>query len=747
MARYIATSGSNFRPFTYDEMVKPLQQMTDTQNAIADTYDTLNLETEALRQYITNNPDDSDALRIYNNYTTKLKALQDGLWNNGITAQTRRDLSAARAGYADVNRVKTAIQNRNDRSKEYWDTKHNHPDMILGDDPGLSGLNNYLKDDNYGRNWYSYSGAQFSKEVGDDARARANELMRNPEYMKNPELAGYITRITQDGFTSAEVENASAIAKQILETGNTSALEKAALPESILTSVLLSHLESTGARGNVSGSEFKRLFDYGRAGLSQAIGKVDFKDLQDNNWELWAQKELAKYKYDLDHSTPPDDGNDKPKALPYTLNDIASYMEAENAKRINDTLGGKFIEPFKEPIIVNNADGSSDVISNPFDAERILNSFGREYILNAYGVDPDSPEGIHKLSDGQGGEIPVRVRRHVGGTTGSNYSAIPLEGNPYLYEVRNVKGDWEVDEEQTKNMNADILNYRSKIKEWKNANNGVNIQKLAISQKQRDKIYDEYDIPEDVPMEDIPYILQVKSSQGYVTPATIAGSTIDMDAARKNYTRQIITSFSREAGSEGKVAKKSPFAFYPVDGYNISEKGIRDIKEVLADSKGNITDDAVTEIVVYPEDLDDNKVRFTANGKQYAVDASMLGNDMNYQIQRLRQPVDFMMTPILDPVDAMRMTPEENASWVYNTANLLGQYFSPVIVDDNDNIVGYITPRDIVKSERLQGELRTAVTRFMNNVLADPRDNMMLNNYRVRGNSSDKATPYNTYTK
>ena len=125
----------------------------------------------------------------------------------------------------------------------------------------------------------------------------------------------------------------------------------------------------------------------------------------------------------------------------------------------------------------------------------------------------------------------------------------------------------------------------------------------------------------------------------------------------------------------------------------------------------------------------------------------MLGNDMNYQIQRLKEPVDYMMIPILDPVTAMRMTPEENASWVYNTANLLGQYFSPVIVDDNGNIVGYITPRDIVKSERLQGELRTAVTRFMNNVLADPRDNMMLNNYRARGNSSDKATPYNIYTE
>lgn len=737
MARYIATSGTYFNPMDYDTLMRPVQALQQQHDAAADTYDTLNMETEAIRQYITDNPGDQQALKIYNDYHNQLEKLQNGLWENGITAQTRRDLSAARAGFANVGKVKNAIQNRQKRSQEYWDARHKDPSLVTGGDPALSGLDNYLNNELYGQDWYSYSGNQFMSEVGIDAKARANEMMRNPELMKNPELAGYITRITQDGFTSAEVENASALARQILDTGNTSALENASLPETILASVLLSHLESTGARDKVSDAEFNRLFDYGRAGLSQAIGKTDFKDLQDNNWELQAQKNLARYKYNLGHPTPKQDGNPPVGARPYTLNDIANYMEAENAKRINETLGGKFIEPFKKPIIVNGTDGATGVISNPFDAERILDSFGRSAILNKYGIDPDSPIGRHKLSDGQGVVSEIHVRQ-----VGAGYAS---DSPSYEIRVKDDNGKFVVDEERSNEFNADIKSYRDKLNQFKENNKGVNLNKLAISPKQREKIYNEYDIPEDVPFEDIPYILQVKSNQGYVTPATIAGSTIDMDAARKNYTRQIITSFSREAGSEGKVAKKSPFAFYPVSGYNISEEGIRDIKDVLADSKGNITDDAVTEIVLYPEDLDKNKVRFTANGKQYAVDASMLGNDMSYQIQSLREPVDYMMTPLMNPAAAMQMDSRENAQWAYQVANLLGEYFNPVITDGNGNIVGFVSPRDVVKSERLQDELRIAVKLYMNSYLAKARDEMMQNNMQVRGNTSSNAVGYNDY--
>ena len=303
MPRYLVTNGSNFQPFTYDELSRPLYEMAAAHNAAQDQYDTLSTETSALKRYISDNPGDKQAKELYDSYVNKLNSLQENLWNNGYTATTRRDLSQARSGYAsDISRLGVAIKNRQDRSAEYWKTKHDHPDMIMGDDPGASGLDNYLNDDMYGTNWYHYSGNQFMTEVGADAKARANELVRDPQIMNDPRLAGYITRITQDGFTSTEVANASAAVKAMLN-GDVSLMQSLDPASAILADVLTSHLESTGAAGKVSASEFERLFDYGRAGLSQAIGKTDIKDMSDKVWDFNKQIALQNHAHALSEAS------------------------------------------------------------------------------------------------------------------------------------------------------------------------------------------------------------------------------------------------------------------------------------------------------------------------------------------------------------------------------------------------------------------------------------------------------------
>lgn len=285
MAKYIVTSGSYFQPFSYDELAKPVAQAAEIHRSTQDVYDQISLEAEALRRYISDSPDDQEARKLYDGYMEKLSNLQNNLWSNGYNAQTRRDLASARAGYAsDISRLGNAIQTRQQRSAEYWKTKHDHPDMIMGEDPGLSGLDNYLADDLYGQNYYSYSGHDFMNQVGADAKARASELLRMPEVRNNPKLVGYLERIEKDGFTSDEVARASAAVEAYL-SGDANALNGLDEPTSILANVLNSNIESTGARGNVSDDEFRRLLRYGQAGLSQAIGKTSVDYVKDLQWE------------------------------------------------------------------------------------------------------------------------------------------------------------------------------------------------------------------------------------------------------------------------------------------------------------------------------------------------------------------------------------------------------------------------------------------------------------------------------
>ena len=305
MARYLVTSSSHFEPLTYDELVKPLAQMTEAHNNAQAAYDQISLETNALENYISNNPEDAQARALYDNYKNKLLSLQQNLWNNGYTTQTASDLSAARAGYAsDVLRLQKAVQARQERSNAYWTMRHNNPDMVAGEDPGLSGLDNYLANDRYGLDYYNYSGKQLTAEVAADAQARMKEY-KNSELVKDPKIAGYISRIDRVGYLSEEVDAAGNAAEDILFNGADAKkkLDSLEFPVRVLAEVLLSHMEATGAErygtdangnrtGNLSAKEYRRLFNYAKDGLSPAIGTSEIKDFQDVDLAYQRQREM-----------------------------------------------------------------------------------------------------------------------------------------------------------------------------------------------------------------------------------------------------------------------------------------------------------------------------------------------------------------------------------------------------------------------------------------------------------------------
>ncbi len=285
MPKFLVTSGSHFQPFTYDELAKPVTQAVEAHNSAQDAYDTIVSETEALRQYLIREPENSEARRMYDSYVSKLERLQNNLWSSGYNAGTRRDLAAARAGYAsDITRLGTAIKARQDRSAEYWKTKHEHPDMIMSSDPGLESLDKYIADDRFGQDYYSYSGDTFMNEVMLDAKAMMNDMLDDPQILdKYPQLAGYIPVLKRDGFTSNQVESAVYAVREAYK-GNIDPLKKLDPASLLLASTLSTHLDSTGARGKVSPSEFNRLIDYGAAGLKSTIGKSDVSFVTDLNW-------------------------------------------------------------------------------------------------------------------------------------------------------------------------------------------------------------------------------------------------------------------------------------------------------------------------------------------------------------------------------------------------------------------------------------------------------------------------------
>lgn len=313
MAKYLVTSGSYFEPFTYDQIAAPVREAAEIHRATQDAYDQYSMEAEALRHYLDREPEDSEARKMYDSYMDKLSTLQNNLWSNGYNAKTRRDLAAARAGYAsDITRLGKAIQTRQERSAEYHKYAHEHPeDAIMGWDPGLASLDEYLHDDLYGQDYFAMSGKEFAATLATDLQARANEITSDPRLM-DMNLPGYYFLKTNKGFTNQQINDATDAVRAYWNGDGGAAIESLDPVTKIVADVMQDHLRTSGASGRVSGTEFDKLIGWGAVGASQTVREPSVEHMENKQWDyqmrnwlaaqddardLAKQKELYKFQY------------------------------------------------------------------------------------------------------------------------------------------------------------------------------------------------------------------------------------------------------------------------------------------------------------------------------------------------------------------------------------------------------------------------------------------------------------------
>lgn len=764
MARFIVTSGAKFTPFTYEELNRPVAESAQAHAAMQDIYDQLSLETNALGQYISDNPGDSDAKKMYDTYMSNLEKLQEGLWQNGVSPQTRRDLSAARAGFArDITRLSTAIKARQDRSKAYWDTRHGHPDMIMGKDPGVGGLNDYLRDDTYGQDYYSYSGDSFMKEVGADAQARAGEMLGMPEYINNPQVAGYLMKISNEGYTSTEVNGAVTAVRNALASNDRSQIDSLPLGEKILANVLLSHVDSTGAQGKVDEGEFDRLINYGQAGLSQAIGKTTVQDLKDPAYE--PQEDVTVGASD---GAVPDNGK-----RGYTIHSLAQSLVSSGYEKKAKDLKGVYKKYENGSIMLTNPDGTATEVFSPYQMARIVfNSDARKDARRTFdGLD------IANLKKGQ------------------TVTRMDKDGQPHTFTIDKRDGkfvlkqkDGVVNEAGTKLLNDYIVQHNKHIQSYRDANKDINLDRYAVSVEDEAKDREERGWDPHIDSDDYEALSMTSMFVGDATPATLLDTSPSMDVLRTALGRAMINNFKVAASnSGGRVGKGDRFALYEVGagGMRTSAKGNVDIGSVFGQKKdGSITtDNALSSVNFFPENIAKGvgngrpTVRFITNAsdKQWETDAAALGTSFYNALKGASLPyswskemqdylgvhipggtagqwsnadaVYYMMEPILNPSEALMMSDEQQVLWAEIAYTLLngddevGSVQGPLI-GLPDGGFRLATPVDIVRSPGLQNQLRTAVTQYINDVISVPRDELLQQHIQSLGNTSSHPQPF-----
>lgn len=283
------TINSEFKPFTYDELTKPLRDYTEAYNAVEAQYANLAQQTEAWKNIATqeNSP---KAYAMYKKYSDELNAVVED-FSRGMTIQNRSKLSGLKSRYAsEITPIATAANRLKELVDERAKEELRNPSLRYEravEDINIDKLieNPFL---NYGK---SYSGADLEKMVATGAAALQKKITEDPEGWKSILGGQYMQRKLQQGYSIDEVMMAS--------IGDPNAPVE-------LTKLLTSVLDNSGIYdwegmydkdGNLT-SKGASVINEARAfasrGLYNAVGETKYKELSNKAYDYAIQEQAAK---------------------------------------------------------------------------------------------------------------------------------------------------------------------------------------------------------------------------------------------------------------------------------------------------------------------------------------------------------------------------------------------------------------------------------------------------------------------
>lgn len=799
MAKFIVTNGSYFDPFTYEELAKPIINAQAEHNAAEEAYDALSMETSALERYIGEGEGNVEARKLYDSYQEKLVNLQNALWEQGVNANTRRGLAAARNGYAsDIARLQKAIQSRQELSKEWSDARKRNPNLVTGANPGDSGLDNYLADDTYGQNWFSYDSAQFEKEVGTEAQARARELLRgltdSSGVIKNPSLKNMLTRVITQGFTNEETMQAGAVVDAILSLSpedRQAFYEQGQIsePVKILAESLINRYNATGINeSDASDADRAILLGRGKAGFSYGVLGKDVKDFSDPDYEMWAAKEKMRYQNELamemqalknaarnssSENSTGNKENDSNSNIPgYTFNSIISRLQDPNYDKLRKITGGKEEQYAGRTYQLVSADGqSSETIDSPWTmSEKVFNPEERKIARQVFGgmdVLMDVPANVQRTEQRKTYIVTTKdgtANARFAGRLGKNDTE-RLGAGLGKNAVGIFRLNGTLDQESTLTFNELRKKAIDHIEAIRKQNPNLDIDGLSITPKEQEKLRNSFNetfseerqISPLVDASDLRSVLESSARYGEYKPAVVASSDVAFAPVRESYGNALISTLQNlRASAGGELGAGDPRAIYTVGkgGKVVSSTGTSDLVDVFGGDK-NVEGNNMGVITIFPEDViggvaNRPMVRFTTpvSDKTFITDAYNFGDPLGPQLDRIKPAVQTLMLPIINPSMVLQMSDneaQELSAIIYSTLNSAntqpGEFIGPSWVGSDGMRHEVASAKEMVRNPTYRDQLYGSITKFINDAVSVPRDEVNQNAMQRNSGTSSKPSP------
>lgn len=214
--------GSKFRPFSYSEMLAPIEAATTEHRAIEEGLGEMSAKA-GMWDKLANQQSDPIAYAQYKTYADDLTKQADLLARQGLTPESRRGLLDMKRRYSnEITPIEVAAAKREELTKAQREAIQKDPSLMFNIDYGTASLDDLINNPNATYN--TISGSELSKRASMMASNLAKTIQENPQYQSI--LGGqYFQQMQQLGYTPQQVmqtimndPNAPSELKQVADT-------------------------------------------------------------------------------------------------------------------------------------------------------------------------------------------------------------------------------------------------------------------------------------------------------------------------------------------------------------------------------------------------------------------------------------------------------------------------------------------------------------------------------------------------
>lgn len=319
MPNYNLVINSQFKPFSYQEMLAPVLMATQAHQELENQYGELATKASVWEE-MANEQTDPYAYKMYKAYANDLEAQANQLAREGLNAASRRDMLNMRSRYSkEITPIEQAYATRQKQAEEQQKALLQDPTLMLSRRAATTSLDDYIRNPQLA--YESYSGKLLTAQVSQAASALSKEMREQPRKWRSILGNSYYETMMRKGFSSDAVLQAI--------QGNPQASQE-------LTRIVDDVVASSGVSGWGDADIIKRAVGYAREGLWSAVGETQYQVL--DNWRAkLAEQEAIRA------------GKTTPKKNELSSIDRTSYYF-----------------PKEREIIPNLIDSSGKLIDNPY---------------------------------------------------------------------------------------------------------------------------------------------------------------------------------------------------------------------------------------------------------------------------------------------------------------------------------------------------------------------------------------------